>query len=187
MKIVTVMGSPHKSGNTATALSMFEELVKDEHDLDRIVLADFEVKGCQGCFACQQTQDAPGCVVPDDGNALLERITAADAVVYATPLYMWGMTALLHAFIERHISLVKRGADGEMRSLSGETPLALLVTSGGPEEKNADLIKSVFARMCQYSGRRDAGTFVVGGCTNPDQLGDDARAVAAKLAEAITG
>jgi len=184
VRIMTVMGSPHRDGNTASVLSMFDELVTGEHELDRVVLADFEVKGCQGCFACQGTPDAPGCILPDDGNALLERVLAADAIVYATPLYMWGMTAALHAFLERHISLIKRG-DGEMRSLTGETPVALLVTSGGPEEKNADLIKTVFERMCQYSGRRDLGTFVVGGCTSPDQLGDDARAVAKRLADAL--
>ena len=50
----------------------------------------------------------------------------------------------------------------------------------------ADLIKTVFTRMCQYSGPRDLGTFVVGGCTSPDQLGDDARAVAKRLADAVT-
>ncbi len=186
MKIVTVMGSPHRNGNTATVLSMFEELVKGEHELDSVVLADFEVRGCQGCFACQQTPDAPGCVLPDDGNALLERILTADAIVYATPLYMWGMTAALHAFLERHISLIKRG-DGEMRSLTGETPVALLVTSGGPEAENGDLIKTVFERMCQYSGRRNLGTFVVGGCTSPDKLGDDAHHVARRIAEGVTG
>ncbi len=186
MKIVTIMGSPHKDGNTATALAMFEKRVAGEHEVERVVLSDFDVKGCQGCFACQQTIGVPGCVVPDDGNDLLERVMAADAVVYATPLYMWGMTSTLHAFLERHLSLVSGHMSEDWNSLIAGRPAALLVAAGGPDEENADVIKTVFERICQYARAKHVGTFVVAHCTTPDKLGAEAEEIAKKIADGIT-
>ncbi len=186
MKIVTIMGSPHKDGNTAAALAMFEKHVAGGHEVDSIILPNFEVKGCQGCFACQQTVGAPGCVVPDDGNDLLERVMAADALVYATPLYMWGMTSTLHAFLERHLSLVSGYMSEDWKSLIAGKPAALLVAAGGPDEDNADVIKTVFERICRYARAKHVGTFVVAKCTTPDKLGVEAEGITKKMADGIT-
>mgnify|MGYP002639004808 CR=1 FL=1 len=41
MKILTILGSPKKSGNTATVLSMFEEKVGAEHDVERIHITQY--------------------------------------------------------------------------------------------------------------------------------------------------
>ncbi len=185
MKIVTIMGSPHRNGTTAAALAMFEAQVAGSHEVDSIVLADFEVKGCQGCFACQQTVDAPGCVLPDDGNGLLERIQAADAVVYATPLHMWGIASGLRGLLERHLSMVSGYMTEEWRSLVDGKPAALLVAAGGPVEGNADAIQTVFERVCQYAKAKHVGTFVVPGCTTPEKLGTETEGIAKKLADGI--
>ncbi len=185
MKIVTIMGSPHEDGNTATALAMFEKHVAGENEVDRIDLKDFEVNGCQGCFACQQTAGAPGCVVPDDGNDLLERVMAADAIVYATPLYMWGVTSALHAFLERHLSLVSGYMSEDWNSLIAGKPAALLVACGGPVEGNADVVQIVFERVCTYAKVKPVGTFIVPRCTIPDELGEEAEGITSKMADGI--
>jgi len=55
MKVTTILGSPRKKGNTAKVLSWFEDEMKAQgHEIDRINMADSEVKGCLGCGSCQK-------------------------------------------------------------------------------------------------------------------------------------
>ena len=49
MKIVTILGSPRKKGNTAKVLSMFEYKVQKDHEIERINITQDEVGGCIGC------------------------------------------------------------------------------------------------------------------------------------------
>ena len=106
MKIMTILGSPKMAGNTAGALAMLERELGDGHEIDRVNLPELDVMGCQGCYACQQKPNEASCVVRDGATDVLKRIAEADAVVYAAPLYMWGLPAKIHALLERHLSLV---------------------------------------------------------------------------------
>ena len=49
MKILTILGSPRRKGNTAAVLAKFEEMAKGEHSVDRINIVDYDVRGCLGC------------------------------------------------------------------------------------------------------------------------------------------
>ena len=47
MKVITLLGSPRKKGNTSTALGWFEKALKTRgHNTERLNVVDFEVKGC---------------------------------------------------------------------------------------------------------------------------------------------
>lgn len=187
MKIVTVLGGPHDDGNTAAALGLVEERVAGAgHSVDRIRLSGLRFRGCQGCYECQKKTDEPGCAVRDDVPGALDRILAADAVVYATPLYMWGPAADLRAFLERHLCLVTGYGTKNLKSLVAGKRAALLVTCGGPKEENADLIEEMFARATDYFRADSIGTHVVPLCTTPDALPDAADLAARAIAERIT-
>jgi len=182
MHLVSVLGSPRPQGNAATVLSIAEAAWSATCSLERINLRDYRVNGCLGCGCCQQVPGEPGCVQPDDAPALLQRLLAADAVIYATPLYCWGFSAQLKAFIDRHFCLVTEAGGPAWKSLVEGKPMALLVTCAGPEAGNADLIQVVFDRIGQYLKGRIVGKYVVPFRTSPDRLGADARAVAERLA-----
>lgn len=186
VKIVTIMGSPHRDGNTATVLGRFEERISADHDVERINMADVEVMGCVGCMACRETPDAPGCIQRDDANGIFMRLIEADAAVYATPLYVWGFSSQLKAFLDRHVCLGTGSYGTDWSSLVAGKPAMLLVTSGGPAERNADLIQTSFERICSYLKMDCLGKFIVGGCTTPDQLGDRAEETASRMVEALT-
>jgi multimeric flavodoxin WrbA len=36
MKVITVLGSPRRNGNTASVLGLFESMIADDHEVDRI-------------------------------------------------------------------------------------------------------------------------------------------------------
>ncbi|MBN1435239.1 NAD(P)H-dependent oxidoreductase [Candidatus Fermentibacterales bacterium] len=186
MKVSTILGSPHVDGNTGTVLGRFEGMLEDSgHEFDRINIIDHEVMGCMGCYTCRDTPDAPGCIQVDDGNAIFERLIAADAVVYATPLYCWGFSAQLKALIDRHICL-KTGdqADGRTSLMEGK-PVLLLVTSAGPEEENADVIQTSFERLCRFLALDCHGKFVVARCVDPGCASERAGEFAARMLEAL--
>ncbi len=151
MKVTTILGSPKKNGNTAAVLGRFEALIAEQHEVDRINVTDYQVGGCLACQSCQRVLGEPGCAQKDDAAALLERVMAADAVVYATPLYDWGVTAQIKALLDRHYAMVKWAADGSVASalLKGKR-VALLVTCAGPVEGNADLVQAMFDRTTNY-------------------------------------
>ena len=187
MKILTILGSPKKDGNTGGVLGMFEGLIADGHDVDRLNIADVEVAGCVGCYACQQHPDEAFCAQKDDAQGIYKRILAADAVVYAAPLYMWGFPASIHALLERHLALVTGYGKPNYKSLIEGKRVALLVTSGGPVENNAELIQTVFDRLADWGQVEVVGKYMVPNCTSADALPESAEVVTKKMAKDIVG
>jgi multimeric flavodoxin WrbA len=182
MRLATVLGSPRKRGNTAAVLEQFENLVRGQHEVDRINVTDYEIRGCLGCDRCKRVHDRPGCVQVDAAVGVLERIMGADAVVYATPLYVWSFSAQLKALMDRHYCLVKAIGEGGRRSLVEGKRAALLVTCAGPREGNADLIQEIFRREMSYGRCRVVGIYIVPDCTSPQALGARAFDVAKRMA-----
>lgn len=187
MRILVLLGSPRKRGNTATVLGWFEELVAQEHDVEHINIVDYDLNGCHGCSACQKVLDAPACAQKDGTMDLLERIMAADAIIYATPLYGWSYSAQMKMLIDRHFCLSKWDAPDAPLSLIAGKRAALLVTCADPVENNADLLPILFQRQMDCSHCDVVGIYVVPNCTTPDKLGEEARRVAKEMAQAISG
>ncbi len=185
MKILTILGSPRRHGNTAAVLGMFEQQAAAVHQVERINLTDYTVNGCLGCDTCQRRLDEPGCRQHDDALAIFARMEDADLVVYASPVYAWSISAQLKALFDRHYCLVKWNA-GEKALLAGRRAM-LLVTCGGSAAENADLVQPMFARQMACMQMEVAGQFVVDNCTTPDALGGRAAAVADEMVRAIQG
>ena len=182
MKIVTILGSPKMEGNTAGALELFEKAVEGTHEIDRVNLPELEVMGCQGCYACQQYPNEPSCVTRDDGVDVLKKIAGADAVVYASPLYMWGFPSKLHGLLERHLSLVTGYMSPNFVSLMEGKKIAYLVTCGGPVDHNTEQVQGVMDNMAGYSKASLVGKYIVAGATVPEEIEDKAKDVVGKMA-----
>jgi len=182
MNVLTLLGSPRKRGNTATAIGWFEADLKSRgHQVERVNIVDHRVNGCLGCGKCLGVSDRPGCVQKDDAVGIFERMMAADKVVYATPLYCWGFSSQMKALIDRHFCLVKGYGTSEYKSFVDGKPMALLVTCAGPVEGNADLIQTLFHRVNDYGKSKVIGKYVIPFCTTPDALGNEAKGIVEKL------
>jgi multimeric flavodoxin WrbA len=187
MKIITILGSPRTKGNTAKVLSMFEDKVGKEHEIERINITRYKIGGCLGCYTCKEVKDEPGCVQKDDALVIFEKMIRADAIVYASPLYCWSFTSQMKPLIDRHFCLVSGDGTAEHDSLISGKPVALLVSCAGPVEGNCDAIQRIFAGFTDYLGLSAKGNFILPFCTTPDAIGDEGFELAANLAEAITG
>jgi multimeric flavodoxin WrbA len=182
VKIMTILGSPKMDGNTARAVAMLERELGDAHKIDRVNLPELEVMGCQGCYACQQEPNEASCVVRDGATDVLKRIVEADAVVYAAPLYMWGVPSKMRALLERHLSLVTGYMSPNYKSLLDGKRVAYLMPCGGPVENNTEPVQGVFDKMAGYSKTNLVGKYFIPGATTPDEIEGKAGDVVRKLA-----
>lgn len=188
MKVVTILGSPRKHGNTATVLGWVEENLRDDgHLVDRIDCVDWNIKGCMECYSCRKVPDEPGCAQNDDANGLFQRMMSADALVYASPLFCWSWSGQIKPLIDRHFCLVTSYGTPEHDSLLKGKRAALLVTAAGPERDNADLLTEQFNKLMSYTVCHVAGRLILPFCQTPKELSEDVRAKAANLARDITG
>jgi multimeric flavodoxin WrbA len=72
---------------------------------ERINLSSCRLHPCRGCFSDMETRCHFLCDChEDDFKMIAAKIMAADAVIFATPTYMAGMSGVLKLFFERWIS-----------------------------------------------------------------------------------
>ena len=186
MQIMTLLGSARKAGNTATVLGWVEaELESLGHGVERIYLNDKAIGCCLGCAKCRETPDAIGCVQKDDAVAVLERMLASDAVLFASPVYFWGFSAQIKRLIDRSYALVTRYHQPGHTSLMAGKRIGLLVTGGGPYENNAEGLFAAFDRLADFLLAKNAGQLYVEGCGLPADLPAAVKDRAACLARSL--
>lgn len=101
MKILAVVGSPRKGGNTEILVSRIAEGARaGGAQVEIIHLGDLHIHECDGCHACWRGRP---CSKEDDMRGLYPKIAAGDAIVFGTPVYWYGPTALMKAFIDRFV------------------------------------------------------------------------------------
>ncbi|MHA1804008.1 MAG: flavodoxin family protein [Promethearchaeota archaeon] len=100
-KILGIMGSPRKNGNTHVMLSKILEGAKESGaETEIIFLGDLRIQECDGCYACWNGNN---CSKQDDMNDLYEKISESDVLIFGTPVYWYGPTALMKAFLDRFV------------------------------------------------------------------------------------
>ncbi len=101
MKVLGVVGSPRKNGNTHILVSrILEGAEKEGAEVESIFLSDLNIRECNGCHACWKGKE---CSKHDDMNSIYPKIVESDVIVYGTPVYWYGPTALMKAFIDRFV------------------------------------------------------------------------------------
>ncbi len=156
MKFLTIMGSPKKNGKTDCTLSLFEgHMRKAGHEIERINVIDININSCKECYACTRKSLEHGCPQKDDWDMVFKKMLDADALIYATPLFCYGMSAQLKPLTDRHFSIMDKDL------IKGKLS-AMLVTCGGKEANNADLIQTMFRRAFDINKGNKFKTNVVG-------------------------
>ena len=66
--------------------------------METVSLRGKRIEFCRGCLACQSGATCP---LHDDAAAIVERIVAADAVAFATPIYFYEMAGQMKTLLDR--------------------------------------------------------------------------------------
>lgn len=100
-KVLGIVGSPRKNGNTHILVStILEGAAEAGAVVETIFLNDLHIKECNGCHVCWQGKE---CSKLDDMNGLYSKIIESDAIIFGTPVYWYGPTALMKLFIDRFV------------------------------------------------------------------------------------
>lgn len=147
MKILALLGSPRKNGNTSLLLDEYlrgiEEAGKPA-EITKIYLNDKDIHGCNACESCRSTA-AGRCIIEDDMQELYPLFCEADMVIYATPVYWWSVSAQLKAFMDRCYAI------GQVEGSFEGKKAALLITYGGElPNSGPELVKTAFRDICEY-------------------------------------
>lgn len=103
MKVLAIMGSPRKKGNTfQTVERVKDRLMSLDEDLDfeYLFLADCRLEMCKGCFTCF-AKGEDKCPLKDDRDMIYSKMMEADGIIFAAPTYAVGVPALMKNFIDR--------------------------------------------------------------------------------------
>ena len=66
-------------------------------------------------------------------------------------------------------------------------PIGLVLTGGGEETDNADMVIRGFGHLVEYLKARPGGHWYIPGCTEPGTIGDDIKIRATEFASMLTG
>ena len=97
MKIVIINGSARK-GNTLTAINAFIKGASGKNEIEVIQPDKLDIRPCKGCGVRPRP---PGRAAPAAPNPTIDKIVAADMILFTTPVYWWGMSAQLKLVIDK--------------------------------------------------------------------------------------
>lgn len=138
MKIVILNGSARK-GNTFACVNAFAEGAAEGNEIEIIETDRVNVSPCRGCEACGCTK---GCVAKDDSNMVVDKIVSADLLVFASPIYWWGLTAQLKTVIDKCYCKA---------AYLKNKKVGLVLCAGAPtDDVEYDLIRRQFEEMADY-------------------------------------
>ncbi|MHA1107246.1 MAG: flavodoxin family protein [Promethearchaeota archaeon] len=112
-KAIAIIGSPRKDGNTVFLIDKILDLLKNNFDIEKIFLKDYNISPCKECYYCI---DKDECSINDDMQDLYLKLKVVDVIILASPIFMGGITATLKAFMERTWHLRKGQLKGKMGS-----------------------------------------------------------------------
>ena len=161
MKILIINGSPHTDGTTALLRDKFAEGAADAgHSITTFHACKEELHPCIGCDRCRTTED--GCIYKDGMEKLNPLLLDADCVVFATPLYYFGMSAQIKMVIDRFYA-------NNTTLRSQKKKAVLLAACGDTDSVTLDALYQHYQAVCGYLHWEDAGSVqAIGMYTRPD-------------------
>jgi multimeric flavodoxin WrbA len=145
-RVLIVKGSPREAGNSAVLADQVARGAKDAGaQVESIYLHGLDIAPCDACDGCRGASE-DCCVVEDDMQALYPLILEADAIVYASPIYWFTITAQLKAFMDRCYALGSDGSPIEKHGLAGKR-FGVVLTYGGDDPFDSGAINAI--RMFQ--------------------------------------
>lgn len=162
MNIIVLMGSPNREGSTNILVEQFEKGAKEAgHTVEVIYVCDEGVNPCLGCVLCGY--EGP-CVQDDDVDWIREKILGSDMIVFATPLYYYGMTAQLKTVIDRFCAYNSSLNRKHLKS-------ALLTVAWNADDWTFEALESHYNALVRYLNLQDMGRVLGYGCGTPAMTG----------------
>ena len=158
MKIVILFGSPNRKGSTNILVENFVRgATESGHECEVLDVCHMDIHPCTGCIACGY--EGP-CVQNDDIEMIRSKLLESDMVVFATPLYYYGMSAQLKTVVDRFCAYNS--------SLNGKhLKSALLTVAWNSSDWTFEALEAHYKTLVRYINFDDKGMILGYGCGSP--------------------
>jgi len=153
MRILALVGSPRKGGNTEI---LVDEILKGAeakgHATERLRLYDYEILPCLDCRSCKRAKSDYTCALSDGMREIYGELERADLIIFGTPIYWYGPTAKIKLLLDRLRPYIAS------RKLSGKKGMVAT-----PSEEGAGCcgpLLQMFAMSFDYLGMENAGSLL---------------------------
>lgn len=154
MYILAFAGSPRVGGNTDVLTDqVLAGAAAAGARVEKVRLAEYNIHPIRDCRVCQ-AEGGGGCAVKDDAFHLMDLLNEPDLIIFATPLYWYGMSAQLKAWMDRWSCFL----DPTIDKMHG-AKLALIHPRGEAASRVADALRDGFRLIATYCGMEWVGDF----------------------------
>jgi multimeric flavodoxin WrbA len=101
-----------------------------------IMLGELNFKPCKGCYACIAVGEDK-CPLKDDRDVVVNEMLAADGVIFASPVYVNHISALMKSFIDRI------GYESHRPRFFGKQAMVMAVCGGFGADKAAGYMSDI--------------------------------------------
>jgi len=97
--ILIINGATRKNGNTDIIINkIIEGSINEKVKINLIKLRSKKISDCIGCYSCYEKNK---CSINDDMTEIHVSINRSDMIIFASPIYWWGVTGIMKIFIDR--------------------------------------------------------------------------------------
>jgi len=153
--IIVVLGSPRKEGNSAAlAGQIIAGAEKKGAEVESFYLHGMNIEPCHACYECTEALE-DDCIREDDMKTLYPKLRKADAIVIASPIYFFTVSAQTKLFLDRCFALL--GPD-EDTSLKGKK-IGIALTYGDKDPFSSGAVNALrlFQDMFNYTDSEMTG------------------------------
>jgi len=156
-KVLGIAGSPRKGGNTHILVS---QILKGAREMgartELISLGKLRIKECDACYTCWETEV---CRINDGMKGIYKKLMASDSIILATPMYWFGPTVLMKAFIDRLLYFCCSKSEDKIKGK--EVVLAIVFADG--DTTTANSLLKMLTMTVEYLGMKLKGKIMVPG------------------------
>ena len=158
MKITVLFGSPNRHGSTSILVENFVRGATEAgHECEVLDVCHMNIHPCTGCVACGY--EGP-CVQKDDVEQIRAKLVASEMVVFATPLYYYGMSAQLKIVVDRLCAYNSSLNSKHLKS-------ALLTVAWNADDWTFEALEAHYKTLVRYINFEDKGMILGYGCGSP--------------------
>jgi len=139
-KVLVILGSPRRKGNSAKLAELIIKGAKSaKAKVEIIYIQGMKIAPCKACDSCRKVR-SKGCAIKDDMQELYPKVINADALVIASPVYWFNMSAQTKIFMDRLHGLPAYKED----ALMGKR-IAIAMSFGGEDPFDSGCVNALRA------------------------------------------
>jgi multimeric flavodoxin WrbA len=141
-QIVIVKGSPREVGNSAILAGQVAAGAEAAGaEVESFYLHGMDIQPCDACDSCQGAADMD-CIIDDDMQILYPKLREVDAIVYASPIYWFTVSAQMKLFMDRCYGLGDDISEPEDHVLAGKR-VGIVLTYGGDDPFDSGAVNAI--------------------------------------------